>query len=148
MATPRRRLDNARPWRLGKMRRGRRIHPSVTRRHRYDYSRRLRFSGLIRIPSVAKSQSVNAPAESPIAWEPLTPRGVAAIARARLSRLLLLQFVIASLAAAAAVWFLSNGCFPTVRAAIRNLPVAGEIHAGRLDWAGHAPQFLAERRFL
>jgi hypothetical protein len=130
------------------MRRGRRIHPSVTRRHRYNYSRRLRFSGLIRVPSVAKSQSVTAPAESTFAWEPLTPRGVATFAHARLSRLLLVQFVIASLAAAAVVWFLSDGCFPTVHAAIRNLPIAGEIHAGRLDWPGHTPQLLAEGRFL
>ena len=91
---------------------------------------------------------MSAPAESPIAWEPLTPRGVAAFAHARFSRLLLVQFVIASLAAAAAVGFLSDGCFPTVRAAIRNLPVAGEIHAGRLDWPGHTPQLLAEGRFL
>jgi hypothetical protein len=97
---------------------------------------------------VAKSQSVTAPAESPIAWEPLTPRGVAAFARARLSRLLLLQFVIASLAAAAVVWFLSDGCFPTVRAAIRNLPATGAIRSGRLDWPGHTPQLLAEGRFL
>ena len=55
---------------------------------------------------------MSASAESPIAWEPLTPRGVAAFARARLSRLLLVQFVIASLAAAAVVWFLSDGLFP------------------------------------
>jgi hypothetical protein len=87
-------------------------------------------------------------ADKTFAWEPLTPRGVAAFARARLSRLLLVQFVIASLAAAAVVWFLSDGCFPTVRAAIRHLPVAGEIHAGRLDWPGHTPQLLAEGRFL
>ena len=91
---------------------------------------------------------MSASAESTFAWEPLTPRGVAAFARARFSRLLLVQFVIASLAAAAAVWFLSEGCFPTVRAAIRNLPAAGEIRAGRLDWSGHPPQILAEGRFL
>jgi hypothetical protein len=91
---------------------------------------------------------MSAPAESTVAWEPLTPRGVAAFARARLSRLLLVQFVVASLAAVAGVWFLSDGCFPTVRAAIRNLPVTGEIRAGRLDWPGHPPQLLAEGRFL
>jgi len=91
---------------------------------------------------------MSASADTTFAWEPLTPRGVAAFARARLSRLLLVQFVIASLAAAAVVWFLSDGCFPTVRAAIRHLPVAGEIHAGRLDWPAHTPQLLAEGRFL
>jgi hypothetical protein len=89
---------------------------------------------------------MSAPVESTFAWEPLTPRGVAAFARAWLSRLLLLQFVIASLAAAAVVWFLSDGCFPTVRAAIHNLPTAGDIRAGRLNWPGHTPQLLAEGR--
>jgi hypothetical protein len=58
------------------------------------------------------------------------------------------QFVIASLAAAAVAWFLSTGCFPTVRAAIRNLPAAGAIRSGRLDWPGKTPQLLAEGRFL
>ena len=45
MATPRRRLGNRPPLAVGKMRRGRRIHPSVTRRHRYDHSGQLLFSG-------------------------------------------------------------------------------------------------------
>jgi hypothetical protein len=91
---------------------------------------------------------MSAPAESPIAWEPLTPRGVAAFAQARFSRLLLVQFVIASLAAAAVVWFLSDACFPTVRAAIRNLPASSAIRSGWLDWPGNPPQLLAEGRFL
>jgi len=92
--------------------------------------------------------SMSASADTTFAWEPLTPRGVAAFARARLSRLLLVQFVVASLAAAAAVWFLSDGCFPTVRTAIRHLPAVGEIRAGRLDWSGHTLQILAEGRVL
>ena len=83
-----------------------------------------------------------------MAWEPLTPRGVAAFAHARFSRLFLVQFVIASLAAAAVVWFLSDACFPTVRTAIRNLPASGAIRSGRLDWPGNPPQLLAEGRFL
>jgi hypothetical protein len=91
---------------------------------------------------------MSASAEIPIAWEPLTPRGVAAFASARLSRLLLVQFVIASLAAAAAVWFLSDAWFPTVRAAIRNLPVSGAIRSGRLDWPDSPPRLLAGGRFL
>jgi hypothetical protein len=88
------------------------------------------------------------PADVPVAWEPLTPRGVAAFARARLSRLLLVQLVVASLAAAAVVWFLSDACFPTVRAAIRSLPATGAIRSGRLDWPGNSPQLLAGDRLL
>ncbi|MFZ0827617.1 MAG: hypothetical protein WAO02_09370 [Verrucomicrobiia bacterium] len=91
---------------------------------------------------------MSASAELPIAWEPLTPRGVAAFATARLSRLLLVQFVLASLAASVVVWFLSDGCFPTVRAAIGNLPASGAIRSGRLDWPDSPPQLLAGGRFL
>jgi len=94
---------------------------------------------------------VSAPAESadpPVAWEPLTPRGVAAFARAPLSRLLIVQFIVAALGAAALVWLLHDGCFPTVRAAIQNLPETGAIRSGRLDWPGNTPQLLAEGRLL
>ncbi len=88
------------------------------------------------------------PAESTFAWEPLTPRGVAAFARATLSRLLLVQFIVALVAAASVVWYLDDGCFPVVSAAIQNLPAAGEIRSGKLDWRGDSPQLLAEGRVL
>jgi hypothetical protein len=82
------------------------------------------------------------------AWEPLTPRGVAAFAHATFSRLLLVQFIVALLAAFSVVWFLDNACFPTIRVAIQKLPGAGEISSGKLDWAGGSPQLLAEGNFL
>jgi hypothetical protein len=91
---------------------------------------------------------MSAPSESSIAWEPLTPRGVAAFAHARLSRLLLVQIVIAVLAALSVDWFLDNGCFPTIGAAIEQLPEQGEISHGRLDWRGDSPRLLAEGQFL
>ncbi len=88
------------------------------------------------------------PAESTFAWEPLTPRGVAAFARAKLSRLLLVQFIVALLAAASVVWFFDDGCFPTIITAIQKLPAEGEIHSGKLDWHGDPAQLLAEGKFL
>jgi hypothetical protein len=91
---------------------------------------------------------MNAPAGSTFAWEPLTPRGVAAFSRAKLSRLLLVQFIIALPAAASIIWFFDDGCFPTISAAIKKLPANGEIRSGRLDWHGDSPQLLAEGRFL
>jgi hypothetical protein len=91
---------------------------------------------------------MSAPSESTFAWEPLTPRGVAAFARARLSRLLFVQFIVALLTAVSVVWLLHDGCFPTARAAIQNLPAAGEIRSAGLDWPGSSPQLLAEGRFL
>jgi len=83
-----------------------------------------------------------------IAWQPLTPRGVAAFARAPLRRLLLAQFFFALLAAIAVVWFLRTSWFPTVRQAIETLPAQGEMKSGKLAWAADSPQWLAEGHFV
>jgi hypothetical protein len=91
---------------------------------------------------------MTAPDSPPHAWEPLTPRGVAAFARASLGRLLLVQFIAALLAAAAVDWFLYDGWFPTVREAIGQLPDEGKISAGKLDWHGDSPRLLAEGTLL
>jgi hypothetical protein len=82
------------------------------------------------------------------AWEPITPRGVAAFAGAKIARLLLVQFVFAALVAGAVVWFLYDGCCPTIREAIGQMPAEGEIRSGQLDWRGDSPRLLAEGRFL
>ena len=86
--------------------------------------------------------------EPAFAWEPVTPRGVAAFARASFERLFVMQSVIALLAASAVVWILSDGIFPTMDAAIAQLPDTGEIHAGKLDWREDSPVLLAEGRIL
>lgn len=91
---------------------------------------------------------MSASAESNFAWDPVTPRGVAAFAHASLERLLLVQFIIALLATASVVWFLHDGCCPTVNAAIVQLPASGGIYYGRLDWPDASPKLLAEGRFL
>jgi len=91
---------------------------------------------------------MSAPAEPTFAWEPLTPRGVAAFARAKLGRLLLVQFIVALLTAASVVWFFDDAWFPTIDAAIKSLPAAGEIRSGKLDWHGDSSQLLAEGKFL
>ena len=91
---------------------------------------------------------MSAPAGSTFAWEPLTPHGVAAFARASFSRLLLVQFIVALLCAAPVVWFLYDGCFPVLDAAIQKMPATGEIRSGKLDWHGDSPQLLAEGKFM
>ncbi len=91
---------------------------------------------------------MNASVKSAFAWEPLTPRGVAAFAHARPGRLLVVQFIIAVLTAIAVDWFLASGCFPTITAAIKQLPEQGEIRDSRLNWHGELPQLLAEGGFL
>jgi hypothetical protein len=91
---------------------------------------------------------VNAFTEPAFAWEPITPRGVAAFARASFERLFVVQAIVALLGAAAVVWILSDGIFPTINAAIGQLPDSGEIHAGKLDWRDDSPVLLAEGKIL
>jgi hypothetical protein len=91
---------------------------------------------------------MNAGINPTFAWEPLTPRGVAAFAHARWGRLLLVQFIVALLAAASVAWFLDDSVFPVIHDALENLPAAGEIRSAKLNWHGDAPVLLAEGRFL
>lgn len=82
------------------------------------------------------------------AWEPLTPRGVAAFAHARLRRLLLVQFLVALFVGGGVAWVLRDGFFPSITTAIEQLPATGEIRSSTLAWRGHSPQSLADGRFL
>ena len=91
---------------------------------------------------------MNALREPSFAWEPLTPRGVAAFARASCERLFVVQAVFALIAAASVVWILSDGIFPVIGDAIDQLPDAGSIHGGKLDWRDDSPVMLAEGKIL
>lgn len=82
------------------------------------------------------------------AWEPVTPRGVAAFARADVRRLWLVQSFVACLVAVTIAWWLHRGVFPTISAAIEKLPPTGVIRDARLDWNAPSPLLLAEGRFL
>ena len=88
------------------------------------------------------------PSKSIFAWEPLTPRGVAAFAGAGFGRLLLVQFIVALLAAGVVAWFINNNCFPILTTAVQKLPAAGEIRAGQLNWQSHSPELLGQGHFL
>jgi hypothetical protein len=83
-----------------------------------------------------------------ITWQPLTPGGVAGFARASWGRLLVVQFIIALLAAGAVAWFLHKAWFPVISETVRQLPEQGEIRSGILVWQGDSPMELAEGRFL
>ncbi len=82
------------------------------------------------------------------AWQPLTPRGVAAFSRASLGRVLLVQFLVAAFVAVSVVWFLETAWFPVAREAIQQLPDTGEIRRGELVWHGDSPVRLAAGHFL
>ena len=81
-------------------------------------------------------------------WQPLTRRGVAAFAPGSVGRLLLVQFIVALLAAGAVVWFLQAAWFSAISEAITHLPAQGQIRSGTLDWAGESAVKLAENHFL
>jgi hypothetical protein len=82
------------------------------------------------------------------AWEPLTPWGVAAFARARWLKLLLTQAVVAIVAAVVAILVLHIAWLPVIGGAFAHLPPAGEIKDGQLFWQGDNPAVLAENAFL
>jgi hypothetical protein len=84
----------------------------------------------------------------PQAWQPFTPKGVAAFADATFGRVFLVQLLVALLTAATVLWFLGGDWFPIIRTAIEQLPDQGEIRGGKLDYRGESPKQLAENRFL
>lgn len=88
------------------------------------------------------------PGPLPSAWQPVTPRGVAAFASARIRRLLWAQFVIAALVTGAVCWFFATAWFPTLKRAIRQLPDTGEITNSVLISPRAASQILAHGRFI
>jgi hypothetical protein len=69
-------------------------------------------------------------------------------ASARLSRLLLIQFFIALIAAGSVGWFLRTGWTPVIREAISQLPEGAKISDGALQWPDSTPTPLAEGHFL
>ena len=83
-----------------------------------------------------------------VAWQPLTFHGVAAFAQAPLARLLLVQTVVALVAAASVMWFLYRAWLPTLNEAVRRLPVEGALVSGFLQWGDASPVCLADGRTL
>ncbi len=84
----------------------------------------------------------------PFAWQPLTPRGVAAFTYAPLTRLTVVALIVALIAAAAVVGFLRSAWVPVIRQAIRQLPDQGEIRQQQLRLSPPLPELLAENRHL
>src|SRR5215208_3548455 len=84
----------------------------------------------------------------PVAWQPFTPKGIAAFADAKLGRLFLLQVIVALLAGSAVGWFLWGVWRPSVREAIQNLPAIGAIRSGELDIGESGVERLVTNRFL
>lgn len=80
------------------------------------------------------------------AWQPFTFGGLAAFARARLGRLLLVELLFAVLVSGSAVWFLRHACSPVILQAIQKMPETAKIADGHL--AGIDATLIAETKFL
>src|SRR5688572_24963989 len=98
-------------------------------------------------PATAPATSPE-PARTPVAWQPFTPKGIAAFAAARYGRLFLLQVIVALIAAGAVVWFLRTVWFPPVRESIRNLPEAGALWGRQLEISDFPAERLVTNRFV
>src|SRR6186713_1089676 len=84
----------------------------------------------------------------PRAWQPFTPKGIAAFATAGFGRLFAFQVLVALLSGGVVVWFLWTVWFPIARESISNLAGEGVIRAGTLELPGFGMQRLATNRFL
>lgn len=100
--------------------------------------------------AIPTSPAAPAASESalPPAWQPLTPRGVASFATARMGRLVVVQALLALAAAGVFLWFLHEAWFPIVRAAIRGLPETGYLQDGQLSSPRTSIDPLAGDNFL
>lgn len=84
----------------------------------------------------------------PRAWQPFTPKGIAAFAPTSFGRLFTFQVLVALLSGGVVVWFLGTVWFPIARESIQNLTGEGAIRAGSLELPGFGMQRLATNRFL
>jgi hypothetical protein len=82
------------------------------------------------------------------AWQPITPRGVAAFAVAPISRVLAVQFIVACLIAGAVCWFVAEAWLSTAKRAIRRLPESGGITNAFLVSPRMSTEPLARSRFI
>ena len=81
-------------------------------------------------------------------WQPLTFGGVAGFARARWTRLLLLQSIVAVFVAITVVVLLSRCWFPVVTQATKELTDFGAVRGAQLAWPKKEAVVLAENHFL
>src|SRR4051812_30965601 len=92
--------------------------------------------------------SNNPPTKSAVAWQPFTPRGLVAFAKTTFGPVLLLLSTTALITAGSLVWFQNTAWFPTIRAAIHELPDQGEIVNQKLNTPRVTAEPLAEHRWL
>lgn len=99
-------------------------------------------------PSILEEDPYGSKVSRPRAWQPLTPRGVAAFSVASFRRLFLVESLVASILAFVLIRFLLLSCLPVVRSAVVRLPDDGRIQDQQLKLFDPSPRLLAESRFF
>jgi hypothetical protein len=99
-------------------------------------------------PSVPEAAPGGPEQPAIIAWQPMTPAGVAKFARASIANLYLVQLAVGALLTASLFWFLYAVWFPGIREAIHELPETGVVSNAVLEWTNETPRILLENRFL
>lgn len=98
--------------------------------------------------AVSPAVAAESTAKAPVAWQPITPAGIARFAEASFGRVFLVEGIVALLATVAVCWFVSAAWFPQVRAAINRLPQSGHIYKGQLVLPADSAGILSESRLL
>ncbi|MFM8471721.1 MAG: hypothetical protein ACKODH_17450 [Limisphaerales bacterium] len=96
---------------------------------------------------MVSSGALSEPSKLPV-WQPLTFGGVAGFARARWTRLLLLQSIVATVVTVTVVLLLARCWFPVVTKAVQGLNDFGAVRGAKLAWPVKEAVVLAENRFL
>ncbi|MBI1841054.1 MAG: hypothetical protein HYR88_09415 [Verrucomicrobia bacterium] len=96
---------------------------------------------------VPRSPSARSASRFPRPWQPLTPRGAAAFARASLNVVCCFQAGVALLSACSVIWFLHQAVLPVIRQGISQLPEEGSLRMGELQLPGGGP-VIAENGWM
>jgi hypothetical protein len=88
------------------------------------------------------------PESAPIAWNPLTPGGVASYANAPLTQLLFTQALAAFVVFAATLFYLHRAWTPVLNSAVERFPSGAELSGQSLYMPGVHPLVLGENRLL
>ncbi len=99
-------------------------------------------------PSHDQSKLRLSPPARAAARLPLTFKGVAAYVQAPARHLILVELVVALIAAASMAWFFALACSPAIQAALTQLPEQGVFHSGQLEWPGNSTMLLGHTPFL
>ena len=96
----------------------------------------------------APKKTLDKPLTPQHAWQPFTPRGVAAFGLATFTRVFLVQGAVAALVGFALIWALRAAWVPVISEAIQRLPETGIIQRGELSFTNQSPQRIAENSHL